>query len=179
MHKHIPNIQTDTYTAHAQPYTQTPISIPSHMCTSPLNQIHSQNCRHTHTQDTAHTYTAYIHREHIHTYTLYTHSIHSIYTHTRIFLWPTPILSMFAFPIPGRSFSWETEGHMSAGPGHCSREKDADMTGPASHPALTLGTEGCSVLGLLCHLQPPATLWAHVWSPLPATIPAVPACTVC
>lgn len=34
---------------------------------------------------------------------------------------------------------------MSAGPGHCSHGKDADVTGPASHPALTPGTEGCSL----------------------------------
>jgi hypothetical protein len=68
---------------------------------------------------------------------------------------------------------------MSAGPGHCSHGKDADVTGPASHPALTPGTEGCSVLGLLCHLQPLTTLWAHVWSPLPAIVLTVRVCTVC
>lgn len=101
-------------------------------------------------------------------------------THAHVyFCGAPPILPMCAFPIPGRNFSWEAGGNMSAGLRHCSHGKDADITGPASHPALTPGAEGCSAVRLLCHLQPPAILWAHVWSPLPATILAVWACTVC
>lgn len=60
---------------------------------------------------------------------------------------PSP-LPMSAFPFPGREAGGDT------GPGHPAHGKDADITGPASHLVLTPGTEGCSVLGWLCHLQP-------------------------